>query len=315
MRTPFLSTALSADGRGLKKRFEKILCPRVKGVGIPSIAASAAMLFLLSSACSMTESVGIIGGADGPTAVYVSDSKSPVERAVSAAIFSENEGGYFDGEVSAEGHIILEEARDRLYVLLTYGEYGFENGKMVKQSGTGITPAVMYYSEDDGEYTVTSVKYPRDGSYYTDDIRDMFPKKYWARCTENSSTDYNDCLLQERAYVQAYLNQIGRQAEIAEHADASTLTDLGVSAEVSNRLMEIKDIPDFNKYPYTVGNREYIENGTRVVYSLSYSRGADDIVYEKTEYDTGDMLERYVFSAKTGEITESAARAERVGKD
>ena len=57
-------------------------------------------------ACTENESIGIIGGADGPTEIIVSTSADETDE-ISEAILSYNKGHYLEGECVAEGHLIL----------------------------------------------------------------------------------------------------------------------------------------------------------------------------------------------------------------
>ncbi len=320
MKTPFLSTAFSENGKKMKKRFERILEIRHKRIGVVAIVGSLAAVLILSTVFAVNTNVSIIGGADGPTKIYVTEKgkdsqKTTLDEAISASVLNSAEGNYLEGETVGEGHIIMDvdDAQKKVYVLTTYGEYGFENGKMIKVSGTGVIPTVMQYADGDTGVTVTSVETPGDGSMFGEDVKKMFPRRLWNRCMGSSyDEDYKAMLAQEHAYVRDYLKKIGRSAEIGEYEGGTLLTDLGVPVEVSNALLDVKNIPGFEKYPIVVGNREYIEDGVRVLYTLNYTKGADKIVYEKTEYDTGDRLEYIVIDAKTGEVLTMSGRPEHI---
>ena len=80
-----------------------------------------------------------------------------IDDAISKVIFSYNTDSYLRGEVQAEGHIILtEETRDEeitVYALVEYGEYGFENNRFIKISGSGSIPVrIIFTISGNGEY-------------------------------------------------------------------------------------------------------------------------------------------------------------------
>lgn len=60
-----------------------------------------------------------------------------------------------------------------VYMVVMYEEYSNENG-LKNESGAHI-PTVVKVKQENGKYTLTDIREPRDGSYYADDIRDMFP--------------------------------------------------------------------------------------------------------------------------------------------
>ncbi len=72
MKIPFLSTTFTESGKRAKKRFLNILSDnKKKGIIIPIVFLISIILFEVLISCG-TEDLGIIGGADGPTAVLVS---------------------------------------------------------------------------------------------------------------------------------------------------------------------------------------------------------------------------------------------------
>ena len=61
----------------------------IAGIVIAALGAIAAAVFAIPLACSMrgdNSSLGIIGGADGPTAIFVSTSPSPLPAVIAAAV-------------------------------------------------------------------------------------------------------------------------------------------------------------------------------------------------------------------------------------
>ncbi|MDD6734874.1 MAG: hypothetical protein PUE13_01000 [Clostridiales bacterium] len=265
---------------------------------IVRIIAETAVVLVLAG-CGNT---AVIGGADGPTAVYVSDDS--LSEYVSNAILEYNSAGYYEGECFAEGHIFLgkneEEGKTVVYALTTYGEYGFENGMFIKISGSGLIPAKIVLDSDG---RLIDYEMPEDGNRYIPSIREIFPIKYQYKALKHSDSDYDACLEQERAYAREYLDKIGRKAEIGEYGDTERilLSDLGVSDRVSNELFG-----KFDKYPYWVGNKEYLEDidgkTVRVVYEMSFDAAGGNIIFKKYKYNGGEVLESFTVDSVTGEV-------------
>ncbi|MFA5536505.1 MAG: hypothetical protein WDA53_04985, partial [Bacillota bacterium] len=209
---------------------------------------------------------------------------------------------YLEGECFAEGHIILGADKERdatkIYALTMTGQYGFQNDNFVKVSGTGVIPAVVTLGSDNG----VSIEYPKDGSYYVSSIKEMFPSKYHTRVFDDRDSDRKALKKQEQGYAKEYLSKIGRKAEIGDYGDFEhiLLTDLGVSVEVSNKLLE-----DFYKahsyYPYFIGTQEYLENDLRMVYQMSYHENQKEVSFTKYAYDSKEILEQFIMDATTGD--------------
>lgn len=228
-----------------------------------------------------------------------------LDEAVGMAVLSTNADKYATQECVAEGHILLEQEQEdtktTVYALTMYGEYGFENGAFIKGSGSGLIPAVMTFSYDEKNgYVLEDCRYPMDGGYYVSSIQELFPEKYWDRCVVHRDDDIEELTRQERIYARDYLNRIGRTAEIGDYVGNLLLTDVGVSVEVSNHLVELeKDL--LYGYPYWIGNLEKLEDGVRYVYEMSLDKKAGEIIYTKSVYDTKEVVEQIRIDMNTGE--------------
>ncbi len=227
-----------------------------------------------------------------------------LDQAVGQAILSESKGRYSSGECVAEGHKILgqEEADGLLtvYVLTMYGEYAFQNGWFIKDSGSGTIPAVIKFSGDKRHgYVLEDMEWPKEGGYYLPSIREMFPESLQEVCISVNEEISEELSRQEAAYAEAYLKKINRKAPIGEYSDVEhkLLTEAGVSVKVSNRLGDTTKVLE---YPYFIGSLEKIENGVRYVYETKTDEEAREIIYTKTEYDTGTILEEFRFDMDTG---------------
>ncbi len=227
-----------------------------------------------------------------------------LDQLVAEGILSDNQEKYSGEELRGEGHIILESRENGdefiVYALTMYGEYQFQDGNFVKESGTGVIPAVITFQSDKkGGYEFRSLTYPDDGSHYAESIQTMFPEKWWERCISPSEADHNQLKTMEKSYAKNYLNELGRTAVVGDYRDFEhpLLTDWGVSANVSNLLVENKAL---GSYPFWIGNVERLEDGIRYVYALDFDRDNKKILFAKTEYDTGNVIESYTYDSDTG---------------
>lgn len=231
-----------------------------------------------------------------------------LDEAIGQAVLSYQEDGYLGGECAAEGHIMLgnEQKKDghvTVYALTMYGQYEFHDDFFVKESGTGVIPVVMDFSYDDGSgYVLENYQEPMDGGYYLESIYKMFPEQLWEACISRNDETIAALTEQERGYAKKYLKKINRKAETGDYIDHEhlLLTDAGVSVEVSNKLCELEK-EGLWKYPDWIGSRERIEDGVWYVYEMALDKKAGEIIYTKSIYDTGEIVERFMFDMYTGE--------------
>lgn len=269
---------------------------------------------LLSVLCCMALSAALLAGCAGANA---KDPEKPVKQtnegdldsAVSAFLLEDNKGCYSAGECAGEGHLILgteeKDGHTVAYLLTMYGQFDFENGMLIKCSGSGVIPAVMTLSQKDGKYIGEGIEYPEDGAGYETSIKKMFPEKYQKRVLTAHDSDYKQLKSQETAYARVYLKEIGREgAKIGEYADLDTkiLTDCGVSVDDSNYLL---DVAALQNYPMFVGTREKLEGGKRYVYECKVDDSAKKVIYTKYEYENPEnVAEQLEFDMKTHKLGE-----------
>lgn len=232
-------------------------------------------------------------------------------------IFAQEGDGskFYPGECAGEGHVILKaenyDDKDVYYMLTTYGEYGFENGRLVKVSGTGVIPVRLTLAKDG---SVIEYRVPQDGSYYLPTLKEMFPPEY---VKMDFSKYYNSCIEQEERYARAYLASINRRdAKVGYGTDAERdslyrLADMSVDA--SNDLLDL-----YAEYPYWIGTLELIEDGVRYVYEKSWdSRGGGNgtVTYHKYRYDNSQTVEKTVIDVTNDKMTciEGTLRTTRLG--
>jgi bla regulator protein BlaR1 len=232
-------------------------------------------------------------------AIPKSKQSNSLEDAISKAV-REKGSIYYRGEFLTEGHIILdiEETGStvKVYAIASVAWFGFENGIFTQVAGTGSMPTVMVFSvNEDGEYILTDYIEPMDGSGYADSIRRMFPKEFHNSIliTRNEFQVKLANLLEEQA--KAYLDSIGRTAEVKIGYVEKKLPNINV--EASNKLLSefTKFVPLLNSFPYWLGTVERIEDGVRYIYETSQEKSSDGydlIVFRKTSSDGKIAAER-----------------------
>ena len=201
-----------------------------------------------------------------------------VDEAVSQAILSRGKG-YKEEEVFTEGHTILdtEEKNNRVkvYTISSFGSFGFENGIFTKVSGSGAIPTVItFIKNENGEYSLLEYKEPQDGSYYIKSIKEMFPSKMWSKVL-NGQKYYPDLAKQQEEQAKKYLESIGRDSKVSEAHVEKKLPSMNVDAQ--NKLFGelTKYDQELNSFPYWLGTRELLQNGTRYVYKTEQGKTAD----------------------------------------
>lgn len=231
------------------------------------------------------------------------DSKGLGEALISEAVvkaLTDTANIYLDGECFCQGHIILGTEDDgestKVYILSMVGHYAFVNSNFEKVSGSGVIPAVVTMKHDNE----SSIQYPQDGSYYAKSIKEMFPEEYHERIFKDGEKDRFILQEEERTCARNYLEEIGRTAEVGDYRDFEhvLLPNIGVSVEVSNGLESFYKF--HSSYPWFLGNQERIEDGVRMVYELSHEEGQEEIIFSKYNYDSQEVMEQFVFDAKTG---------------
>lgn len=239
-----------------------------------------------------------------------------VEKAVSAAILHKNKDGYLAGECLGEGHTILGTEEDgdlvKVYLLAMFGWYQFQDGNLVKCSGSGAIPTVITLRhEEDGSLTLKKYETAKDGSLFVPSIKEMFPEEYWDICITYSADRVRELTGQERQYARAYLDKLGRKAEIGDYSDFehTILTEAGVSVEVSNELSG-KENSLYN-FPSWIGNQEQVENGIRYRYEKAYDPQKKEVIYSKTDLRTNTVVEEKIFNAENAALISHRNVADR----
>ena len=233
----------------------------------------------------------------------VSGYDDSVERddRISRIILEQNRGRYLEGECVGEGHVLLGteqvDSTDIYYLVTTYGEYGFENGRFVKVAGTGAIPTRITI---DRANNAVEYRQPLDGGLYMSSLEEIFPKEYIEAATDKNGELYARCEVDEQQYAYEYLEKINRRdAGIGYDNGRDYLLD-DMNTDASNKLLDL-----YYEYPYWIGTLEKIEDGVRYVYKKSWTGegGGDGVVtYEKYRFDNNQIAERAVIKVTGGEL-------------
>ena len=310
LKAPRLSMNFSENKKGMKKRFSNILNVDKKSAGKGVLTVCALSVFAVGAFVGCSKNDTTVDNNLNDTVIEegtkISSVAKDLESAVKAGILNFNTTLYSKGECAAEGHIILgsevkntdDSKKEECYALVSYGEYGFENGIFTKIAGSGAIPTKLTFSiNDKGEYSLVEYEQAQDGSLYESSIREMFPKDIAERALHYTDEDSTKLQAQEEAYAQEYLAGVRSDAKIQQNVDKD-LANMNV--EASNTLLEL-----FNEYPYWIGTEEKIENDVRYVYEKQWEdkgNGDGTVTFKKYEYDTKKVVDETVIEVKNGEL-------------
>lgn len=304
----FHSTPLAFGEGNIKERIRNVMHYKKPTVAVLSVAL---ILCIAATVCLATNPASETAVSPVATPSDSQPGTDTLDDAVARAILDYNKDRYLSCECAGEGHSIMDYdvSGDILtaYVLTTYGEYQFVDDLFIEASGCGIIPAAITFQvNQDGSYTMLDYKEPEDGELYTTSLKELFPNRLYETCL-NAVGDTNLAAtfrIQQDQYAEEYLSSIGRDAEIGDYGDLNQplLTDLGVSVEVSNRLDESKLL---GNYPLGVGQQEQVEDGVRYVYRQDYDEQKQLISFTKSNYDTGEIVERFCFDATDGTLIQT----------
>ena len=106
--------------------------------------------------------------------IYLTVRKYLVEK-------GDSEPKHHDDEKTFVGmriYLLEEEKRDSSYYIYAWvmtGKYYLEGNELKQDSGSSI-PHKFKVEKINGEYAVTDSRIPRDGSYYSEDMKNIFPR-------------------------------------------------------------------------------------------------------------------------------------------
>ena len=126
------------------------------------------------------------------------------------AVAGANRSPYSDGHFIATDYDVLRVTRTKdettVYAWVFYEEYSYDGREISVETGSHIPTVITFDTSDDesdsSTYEVIEYWTPRDGGYYTEDIRAKFPITLWARALDSSGAarQKENCFRAAREY-------------------------------------------------------------------------------------------------------------------
>ncbi len=142
------------------------------------LVAVSVIALIAASVCLLTN----------PKSYDIEDLEDPLKAFLDMQVAKHNGADEADGNFTAVSYDLMKVdksgAKTTVYAWILCQEYSCENGVLAEESGSHI-PTVITAEKSGGHYTLVEYWIPRDGGYYTDDIRDKFPAYLWARAMDS----------------------------------------------------------------------------------------------------------------------------------
>jgi hypothetical protein len=120
-----------------------------------------------------------------------------IERYIRQEVMSPNS----DGKIfSAHEILAINEEKGEIYLWALIKEY-YKEGAEVEQGSAMSVPMVLKVDRSEGAFKVISHTLPRDGSFYADDLKDMFPYFAELKALDYSSGPINKLIKKVEAEV------------------------------------------------------------------------------------------------------------------
>ena len=123
--------------------------------------------------------------------------------------------GYEAHEVlyAAKGNLSGKDTEEcvTVYVYSLFGDFSLKNGKAVMKSG-GSNPVAIVLEKSEGEYRVKEYWSPRDGAYYTEDLKETFPAPAYEALQKIDETalSHNELIARLESEIAAQLKENAR---------------------------------------------------------------------------------------------------------
>ena len=196
---------------------------------------------------------------------------------------------------------ISKDGKYEVYALVSYGEYRFMNGNLVRLTELNVKPAVFTFVKNDKQYyDFLHVDLPSFASTTEEAIQKMYIKETATNVLNNLEIFKTGLLAQEEEAAKKYLEGIGRTAKIGTRSEFTfdSIESQGVSAEAADKILADQQLL---LYPMWIGNQEFVQDGVRYIYETSYNKSDDTLVFRKMDYLTKKVQEEWKVSAATGD--------------
>ncbi len=196
---------------------------------------------------------------------------------------------------------IEKDGKYEVYALVTYGEYRFMNGNLVRLTELNIKPTIFTLVKNSKQYyDFEHVDFPPFATDTAEAIHMMYIKETAANVLKNLETFKTGLLAQEKESAGKYTKSMDRRVNIGTKSDFTfdLIESQGVSKEVTNKILADQNLL---LYPMWIGNQELVQDGVRYVYETSYNKSDDTLLFRKMDYFTQKVLEERKVSATTGD--------------
>lgn|GEM_PF-5694048 len=95
-----------------------------------------------------------------------------------------------------------------VYIYSLFGDFSLKTGKAVMKSG-GSNPVAIVLEKSEGEYRVKEYWSPRDGAYYTEDLKETFPAPAYEALQKIDETalSHNELIARLESEIAAQLKE------------------------------------------------------------------------------------------------------------
>ena len=129
-----------------------------------------------------------------------SELRNDLEEAISTAILAHHAGKYYPAECqTANFEMLSEVAKDDqiiCYGIVLYQEYNLTDGVLEGAAGALVPTVLTFHASESGGLYLTEYWEPRDGSYYSEDIKAKFRGQPWPDTTKYLAKQELGCYLQ-----------------------------------------------------------------------------------------------------------------------
>ena len=148
---------------GVKERIKRVLSYKKPAFWIIMAAIAAC---IVAAVCFLTNPIG-------------KDVDNKLDRYLTDAILQHNKTAEPKYEFGCEDHIVLgvkeQGNRTTVYMVVMFSGYNYNSGDITEESSSHIPTVITVKADDKDRYTLDEYWIPRDGGYYTDDIKSKFP--------------------------------------------------------------------------------------------------------------------------------------------
>ncbi|MGN0518483.1 MAG: M56 family metallopeptidase [Acutalibacteraceae bacterium] len=230
---------------GVKERIKRVLSYKKPAFWI--IIASI-LACIAAAVCFLTN----------PTGKDVDDK---LDRYITDVILKHNKVTEPTYEFACEDHIVLgvknNDDKTTVYMVVMFSGYNYKSGDITEESSSHIPTVITVKSDGKGGYTLDEYWTPRDGGYYTDDIKSKFPLA-----------------------MQSDVFNLSDYAEKQEKSCYNKAKSHFLYRAINGEQMGLNDISKRNIYLYNPINN----------YNFSYSEGCVQLIYVDPDEDIDSIL-------------------------